>query len=251
MLLVGVPLGNLAFQAGKLVVQTDEGRIRSWSLARGMLTIAASLWDARRELGWSLLIGSFSATSATALAAVMAWLARRGGWSTAAVFGSTGMMLAVPGPLLGLAVLWLRDLPLLRWMLDSWIFAPWLALTIRGLPPAILILWHAFRTIPGAMLDSAEINGAGPLTRFWRIALPSRVPALILAWLVSFTVSLGDLAASILVVPPGVEPLSVHIFSLIITVWRTECRGFAWDWWPVSRSLPAAFFGSYTLESRL
>ena len=114
MLLVGVPLGNLAFQAGKLVVQTDEGRIRSWSLARGMLTIAASLWDARRELGWSLLIGSFSATSATALAAVMAWLARRGGWSAAAVFGSTGMMLAVPGPLLGLAVLWLRDLPLLR-----------------------------------------------------------------------------------------------------------------------------------------
>ena len=42
-----------------------------------------------------------------------------------------------------------------------------------------------------------------------------RWPAVGLAFLLSLAVGLGDLAASILVVPPGVATLSIHIFSLL------------------------------------
>ena len=42
-----------------------------------------------------------------------------------------------------------------------------------------------------------------------------RWPAVGLAFLVSLAVALGDLAASILVVPPGVQTLSIHIFGLL------------------------------------
>jgi iron(III) transport system permease protein len=37
----------------------------------------------------------------------------------------------------------------------------------------------------------------------------------VVAWLIAFAVALGDLAASILVVPPGVKTLSIHIFGLM------------------------------------
>ena len=59
------------------------------------------------------------------------------------------------------------------------------------------------------------MDGAGPLARFWRIALPSRASAIGLAWVVALAAALGELVASILVVPPGVTTLSIRIFGLL------------------------------------
>ena len=105
--------------------------------------------------------------------------------------------------------------PLLVKLYDQSILAPVAALAIRGLPVATLILWHAFATLPREVLDAAAVDGAGPIGRLVRIALPSRLPALALAWLVALAVALGDLAASILVAPPGVTTLSIRIFGLL------------------------------------
>ena len=85
----------------------------------------------------------------------------------------------------------------------------------RALPPATLILWQGLGTIPTELLEAAAIDGAGPITRLVRFALPNRLAALALAWLVALAVASGDLAASILVVPPGMEMLSRRIFGLI------------------------------------
>jgi len=56
---------------------------------------------------------------------------------------------------------------------------------------------------------------AGPLRRLVLIALPNRLAAVALAWVVAFAVALGDLGATILVVPPGVETLSIQVFGLL------------------------------------
>ncbi len=65
------------------------------------------------------------------------------------------------------------------------------------------------------MLDSAATEGCGWLGQLGRIVLPQRLPALAVAWLIGLALALGDLTASILVVPPGVETLSIHIFNLV------------------------------------
>ena len=106
-------------------------------------------------------------------------------------------------------------MPWLAELYDRSILAPFLALLVRGLPPAIFVLWYALRTVPREMLEAAAVDGAGPVARFWLIALPLRWPAVGLAFVVSLAVALGDLAASILVVPPGVQTLSIHIFGLL------------------------------------
>jgi iron(III) transport system permease protein len=48
-----------------------------------------------------------------------------------------------------------------------------------------------------------------------KVVLPCRFWALAVAWLLAFALALGELGASILVVPPGVETLSIHIFGLL------------------------------------
>jgi iron(III) transport system permease protein len=201
-----------------LVTQTDAGRVRIWSPLKCLTMIASSPWVFRREWGWSLLVGSLAATAATILGTALAWLARRGGFWAGLVVSVSAVGLAVPGPVLGLAIIALlnqREIPSLVYLYDYTIAAPWLAWTARALPPATLILWQGLGTIPTELLEAAAIDGAGPIARLVRIALPNRLPALALAWLVALAVASGDLAASILVVPPGMEMLSRRIFGLI------------------------------------
>jgi iron(III) transport system permease protein len=217
-LVVGVPLASLCYQAGVVVTQVGDVRARSWSLWKCLAMVGESPWLNRREFGWSLAVGLLAATASTAAAAVLAWTARRGGLRALAVLTLTALCLAVPGPILGLVVIRLLnrpEFPPLFYLYDRSILAPWLALTVRGLPPATLILWHAWRSLPEEMLDSAAVDGAGPAARFWRIAVPCRRSALALAWVVALAVALGDLAASVLVVPPGMPSLPVRIFGLL------------------------------------
>src|SRR5262249_37694045 len=98
---------------------------------------------------------------------------------------------------------------------DRTILAPFLAQFVRALPIATLIVWHALRTIPREQLDAAEVDGAGTMALWLRVVLPQRKAALAVAWLSAFALATGDLAASILVVPPGVTTLSIRIFGLI------------------------------------
>ncbi len=218
LLLVGVPLVNLCSKSGLLVRQTDAGVLRSWSPWKALAMAATSPIHHHREFGWSLGLSALAATAALAAAIGVAWPARRGGPRALPAFVLTAVCLAVPGPVIGLAVIRLLnqpDVPLLVYLYDRSITAPWLALLIRSLPPAILIMWHALRTVPAEVLEAAIVDGAGPVRQFFRIVLPSRWPAVALAWIVAMAVAMGDLAATILVVPPGVTTLSIRIFGLL------------------------------------
>jgi len=217
-LLIGLPLGNLAYKAGMIVSQTDAGLVREFSAAKCLGMIAAAPWRHSREFGWSLLICPLSAAAAVLAAIPLAWFARRGGWRSLPALLAAAAALAVPGPVLGLAIIKLLnqgELPWLTELYDRSILAPFLALFVRGLPAAILVLWHALHTVPTELLDLAAVDGAGPVARLWRVALPMRWHAVGLAFLVSLAMTLGDLAASILVVPPGVTTLAIHIFGLL------------------------------------
>jgi iron(III) transport system permease protein len=77
------------------------------------------------------------------------------------------------------------------------------------------MLWYGLRSIPAEILDAAVLDGAGPLTCLLRVALPQRVAVIAAGWLVAMAVALGDLAASVLIVPPGVTTLAIRVFNLV------------------------------------
>lgn len=221
-----VPLASLAWKAGVEVRNSPEGRLRTWSAAKcvSMVVLNPRIERGRprlrheREIGMSLKISSTAATVAVLLAMPVAWYARRGRWRAWGGLASVAWLLAVPGPLVGLAIIAVMNrpaIPVLTELYDRSITAPLLGCLVRGLPLATLTLWAAFRSLPDELLEAAELDGAGLWQRWWSIVLPLRWPAIALAWLVSFVWSIGELDASVLVAPPGVEPLSNRIFGLL------------------------------------
>ena len=216
LIVVGVPVFNLLFKAGELTVKTGAGIARGWSLAKCGWFIVESPVRHYRELGASLLISFCAATTALILAIPWAWWARQTTGRANLALLATAIGLALPGPVIGVLIIWLMNRPELPWLTalyDRSIAAPWLALTLRALPLTILIVWYALRTVPGETIEAASSEGAGALRRLVSIVLPQRKAALAAAWLVAFIVAMGDVAASILVLPPGVTTLSYRVFQ--------------------------------------
>jgi iron(III) transport system permease protein len=212
-----VPVGNLCQQAGVVVTQVSGGRERHWSVVKLAEVLAATPRRFSREFLDTAIVGLAAATASLLFAVALAWLARRGGLRAAPAFLVTACLLAIPGPVFGIALIWLLNRPDQPWLLalyDHRFFAPVLALALRGLPLSVLVLWHALRTLPEDTLEMAAIQGAGPLRRILAIGLPQRWAALPVAWLVALAVAWGDLGASVLIVPPGTNTLAIRIAGL-------------------------------------
>lgn len=227
-LVVGVPLGNLLYKAGVVVTATDVGRERHWSAAKAFERVVAAPHEFRGEFATSAVIGAAAATAALALGLPLAW-SMRSGMPSARSARTTpwlrlvvlAMCFTVPGPLLGLGVIRLLNQPpgsplaMLAPLYDSF-FAPWLVQTIRALPLATLIAWAAFATVPQSILDAAATDGTGWWGRLARIAVPQCWPAVVAAWLVGLAIAVGELAATVIVMPPASSTtISIRVFGLL------------------------------------
>lgn len=218
LLVVGIPAINLVSKAGIVVSQTAAGRVRAWSLEKSLRLVGGAPWRYREEFGWTILIGALAATVAVFAGTILAWIARFEGIGRKLVWTLVAAGLAAPGPVIGLVVIWLLNrpgAPLLVFLYDQSILAPLAAQTIRALPPAVLVMWFAFQSIPRSVIDATRVDGAGSWGALWRVALPWKRSATLAAWLLAAVVAIGDLSASILTVPPGVPLLSVRIFTLL------------------------------------
>jgi iron(III) transport system permease protein len=228
LLLAGLPLGNLVYKAGMQVTVADTVRTRSWSAAKVIERVVEAPHEFRGQLWLSTQIGAAAAIAALVIALPLAWSMRSSLSSAPARCWpwlrllALSLCLTIPGPLLGVATIRLLNRPpdsplaFLAALYDS-NFAPWLVQMLRGLPLATLIMWPALASVPQVMLDTAATDGTGWWGRLFRIALPQRWPAAAAAWLVAFAVAIGELAATILVMPPqrGATALSIQIFQLL------------------------------------
>lgn len=219
-IIAGAPLGNLIYKAGVHVESSEAGRVRQWSAMKSAERVAAAPREFSAELWQSAKIGAAAATAAVVVGVLLAWTMRDGRRFPGTQLGILAFLMAIPGPIIGIALIRTLNRPPhsalagLAWLYDT-NFAPWLAQTLRALPLVMLVLWPALASIPQSMLDAAKTEGAGWWRQLLRIALPQRLPALTVAWLVGLAVAVGELAATVLVVPPGSTTISVRIFSLI------------------------------------
>jgi alpha-glucoside transport system permease protein len=93
----------------------------------------------------------------------------------------------------------------------------WLAHTGYGLPFAIYLLANFFRALPADLFESAEIDGAGTLTVFFRIVLPLSVPAIASLIIFQFLWVWNDLLVALIYLggTPEVAPLTVTVTGLV------------------------------------
>ncbi len=189
-----LPVGVLAGQTGNPGVISD------------------ALGAARADIMTSLTLGVVAATAATLLALPLARRLGRRGPDGAWVL--VILPLAVPAPLLamGLIRIWSHlpgDLVLSR--------TPMLLLAHLGrlLPFAVVVLAVQFRRADPALFEAAQLHDVGWLRRLRTVYLPLMAPALIASIGVVFVLSLGELGASLLAVPPGTSTLPLRMFNLL------------------------------------
>jgi alpha-glucoside transport system permease protein len=95
--------------------------------------------------------------------------------------------------------------------------AVWLAHTGFGLPFGIFLLRNFIGSMPREMFESAYIDGASPVTAFFRLVMPLAIPAIASMAIFQFMWVWNDLLVALIILggTPAVAPLPVQIASLV------------------------------------
>lgn len=220
LMVAGIPVISLLYKAGLGTQQTESGWQRVWLTSKLNSELSQSVSLYWQELVQSLTLGLAVATATAAIGLVAGWALRTGRYQIA-LLGVFAVAIATPGPLLALAVIPLINHPNesilspLTWAYDYTLFAPWLVQTIRFVPIASLVFAAGFANVPNSLLDAARADGATWWGRMLRIGLPMNISMAAVAWLVVFALSAGELAATVLVMPPGTPTLTIRLFQLL------------------------------------
>jgi alpha-glucoside transport system permease protein len=121
--------------------------------------------------------------------------------------------------IVGLLVIPLQStlIPVLRllagWGIAGEFLAVWLAHTGYGLPFAVYLLRNYMGGLPREVFESAAIDGAGPATSFFRLALPMSVPVIASLVIFQFLWVWNDLLVALVYIGPQPQnqPLSVAL----------------------------------------
>jgi len=119
----------------------------------------------------------------------------------------------------------------------------WLAHTGYGLPFAIYLLRNFMGELPREVFESAAIDGASPVTSFFRLALPMTVPAIAALAIFQFLFVWNDLLVSLIFIGaqnPDNAPLTIVVSNLVSSL------GGGWQYLAaaafVTMALPLAVF---------
>lgn len=95
--------------------------------------------------------------------------------------------------------------------------AIWMAHTGYGLPFAVYLLRNFIGALPKDLLEAAAIDGADPLTVFFRLILPLSVPAIASLAIFQFLWVWNDLLVALIYVGgrPAAAPMTVTVSNLV------------------------------------
>jgi iron(III) transport system permease protein len=116
---------------------------------------------------------------------------------------------AVPGILLGVALLWLMlTLPGVK-VLYGTMGALILALLIQSMPFGVQMLKTSFGQIAAELEQASRVCGAGWLTTYRRVMMPLVAPMLVSIFILVFITVLRDISTSVLLAGANTRPLSL------------------------------------------
>jgi iron(III) transport system permease protein len=215
--LLAVPLAGLIWRAGL------AGMPPAWSPELLLEQLIRTFRSDHGLLGRTLLVAGLSGALCASLALAACWLARGSRVLATGLLVLLAVAWVMPGPVVGLGLK-----GVFRAILDANGWPPWLAhllwygpsslplvwvYIIRLLPFAAAILWPGVRVVPPALVESAWLEGAGPLRELTWIAWP----ALWRTWLVASAavgvLTLGELAAGKMISTPGAESYAEAVFT--------------------------------------
>lgn len=175
-----------------------------------------ALATAGDELFVTLRVAALSAVVLALLGFAVAGALRRRGPRTAAVLGLLLLVpLALPGAAVGLGLQRLAALGVLPHAVADGPVMLVLAATARYLPLATLPALAALDRVDPRLDEAARLSGMSAPTRWLRVRLPLAAPDVAAVLVVGFAFAAGELAAAVLVEPPGTTTLAVRLATLL------------------------------------
>ncbi|HUQ43893.1 MAG TPA: carbohydrate ABC transporter permease [Candidatus Limnocylindria bacterium] len=110
--------------------------------------------------------------------------------------------------------------------LNGQLAAVWLAHTGYGLPFAIYLLRNFMAELPREVFESADIDGAGWASKFFRLALPMTIPAIAALAIFQFLFTWNDLLVAIIYIGANTDnqPMTIVVANL------TQSIGGGWQY---------------------
>jgi iron(III) transport system permease protein len=160
---------------------------------------------------WTAVAG---ASLALVIALAVGWLeGRRRAWGVSGLFQ---IGYAIPGTVLGLGMVGFVHAAL------PWIYATPLMVILAHLllyiTPACQSAKAALAQLHPSLEEASRGLGRGPIDTFWSVTLPLIRPGLMGGWILVFVLSMRELAATLIVRPPGFDTLPVRIWIYTMDV---------------------------------
>lgn len=209
-LLFFVPFANLVLNCGIRLAYLEGHPVHRWSLGSAADAMVAALSDSWPEWCWSFLVGISGATLLLAVAVPVVSASQNSRTCLWAATCTALLLAAVPGPLIGRALVWCSgasDAGAWVRLWDRSIFGPVLASSLFLWPLAFAAVWAILNALPRVLHEQAAVDGFGPWSRFWRVTVGANRQALAGLWWLLLVLCFGELSASHLVRPSGIDIL--------------------------------------------
>ena len=200
-----------------LVVWALQGLVPLIVLVK--LTASGGGWLAALQSAGSEFVFSFSVAGAAALLSLpLGWLVMDEINNHGRINRLTGWLfllpVAIPAPLVGIGLVTLWNHPIFDgFYASAWM--PVLAALARFAPLAALILVAQSRRVDTLLLDAARVFQAWDWQTTWRVRLPLLAAGLLASASLIFALTLGELGATLIVVPPGQPTLTLRIYNYL------------------------------------
>ncbi len=177
------------------------------------------LWEfplIQRAMWNSFVLGVSSSTITMLLTAIMAWIIVRTSWRGKGLLDFMAFSpIAVPGLVMGIAILWLYLVAPVPVYGTLWILL--IAYVTKYLPYGMRACSSSMLQIKKELEEASEVSGASWPRTFSRVILPLLAPGFVAGWVFVVTHSFRELATSIMLYRSGTEVISVVLFEL----WET------------------------------
>ncbi len=210
-LLVCVPITNVMTRASFYVESSGGVLVQKYSFAQAWRAIQKSLADYQLEMFWSTMISLAASTVAVMIVLAMVRMSVQSRNRQAVFLVVVAVGLALPGPVIGSGLNgWLANVEneSARYWIDYTIFAPVVANVIFTGPMIAILIWFVLKRTPENVVAAGQLDGASNAVRFWRIDFASHWTAVVGCWFLGCVLCFGELAASQMVRPAGMDTVS-------------------------------------------
>ncbi|QTA79394.1 ABC transporter transmembrane domain-containing protein, MetI-like [Desulfonema limicola] len=174
-----------------------------------------ALSSSASQIGFTFLISIISSFFIVLTGFSISYIIERSKGILAHVMESgTFILLAVPAITMGISLIKIWNRPTADIIYSSFLIII-LGHTARFLPFAVLPLCSSIKQLNPGMEEAASIAGSRWLKIMYRIVLPLSAPALLVSFFVVFILSFGEMGATLLLIPPGMETISIKIYNLM------------------------------------